>query len=98
MAEAVDDGLSGRRRLDDALAGYERRRNEAVRPIYEMTYQFAALQPPPPEMQQLMAALRHDQAQADRFFGTIAGTVPIPEFFAPENVGRIMAGAQPAPA
>ena len=42
LAEAVDDGLSGRRRLDDALAGYERRRNEAVRPIYEMTYQFAA--------------------------------------------------------
>jgi hypothetical protein len=39
------------------------------------------------------AAPRHDQAQADRFFGTIAGAVPIPEFFAPENVGRIMAPA-----
>src|SRR5262245_35984456 len=98
LAEAIDDGLAGRRRLDDALADYERRRNEAVRPIYGLTQQFAALQPPPPEMQQLLAALRHDQAQADRFFGTIAGTVPIPEFYAPENIGRIMAAAQPAPA
>jgi hypothetical protein len=68
-----------------------------VRPIYGLTQQFASLQPPPPEMQQLLAALVHDQAQANRFFGTIAGTVPIPEFFSPENVGRIM-GAAPAAA
>jgi hypothetical protein len=26
----------------------------------------------------------------DYFFGTIAGTVPIPEFFVPENLGRII--------
>jgi hypothetical protein len=67
-----------------------------VGPIYELTQQLAALQPPRPEMQRRLGALRHDQAQTDRFFGTIAGTVPIPEFFAPENVGRIMAAAQPA--
>jgi hypothetical protein len=27
---------------------------------------------------------------ADRFFGTIAGTVPVADFFAPENVARIV--------
>jgi 2-polyprenyl-6-methoxyphenol hydroxylase-like FAD-dependent oxidoreductase len=97
VADAVDDGLSGRRPLEDALADYERCRNQAVGPIYGLTQQFASLQPPPPEMQQLLAALVHDQAQANRFFGTIAGTVPIPEFFSPENVGRIM-GAAPAAA
>lgn len=62
-------------------------------PLYELTCQFAALEPPPPEMQQLFAALRHNQEQTDRFFGTVAGTVPIPEFFAPENLGRIMEAA-----
>jgi flavin-dependent dehydrogenase len=93
IAEAIDDGLAGRRALDDALGEYEQRRNEAARATYELTYQFATLQPPPPEMQLLLAALRHDQAQADRFFGTIAGTVPIPEFFAPENMGRIIRAA-----
>src|SRR5581483_3526936 len=96
LADAIDDGLSGRRSLEDALAEYERCRDEAVRPIYEMTYQFASLQPPPLEQQQLLAALQHDQAQADRFFGTIAGTVPIPEFFSPENVARIVGGGAAA--
>ena len=59
-------------------------------PIYEFTYQLATLAPPPPEMQQLFAALRHDQEQTNRFFGTIAGTVSIPQFFARENLGRIV--------
>jgi hypothetical protein len=45
-------------------------------------------------MQQLLGALRHNQEQADRFIGTIAGTVPVAEFFAPENVGQIIAGIE----
>ena len=43
-------------------------------------------------MQELFGALRYNQAETDRFFGTIAGTVPVQEFFAPENVERIIAG------
>ena len=42
------------------------------KPIREL----ASLQPPPPEMQQLFGALRHNQEQTDRFFGVIAGTTP----------------------
>jgi 2-polyprenyl-6-methoxyphenol hydroxylase-like FAD-dependent oxidoreductase len=94
LATAIDDGLAGRRPLAEALAAYEQMRNETTRPLYELTGQFAALQPPPPEMQHLLGALRHNQAQADRFIGTVAGTVPIAEFFAPENIERIMAGAE----
>ena len=93
LAEAIDAGFSGRRPLGAALADYERRRNEAIMPMYDFTCQLAALQPPPPEMQDLFGALRWNQAETDRFLGTIAGTVPIPEFFAPENVERIMRGA-----
>ena len=97
LAEAIDDGFARRRPLAEALAAYEQTRNEATRPLYDLTCQFAALQPPPPEMQQLLAALRGNQEQADRFVGTVVGTVPIPEFFAPDNVGRIMGSAlQPA--
>jgi 2-polyprenyl-6-methoxyphenol hydroxylase-like FAD-dependent oxidoreductase len=90
LSEAIDAGLDGRQPLDAALACYEQQRNEAAMPIYEFTYQLAALQPPAPEMQQLFAALRHNQGQTNRFFGIIAGTVPIPEFFAPENLGQII--------
>jgi flavin-dependent dehydrogenase len=90
LVEAIDAGFNGKRPLEAALADYERRRNEATMPMYELTHQFAMLEPPPPEMQQLFAALRNSQEQTNRFFGTLAGTVSIPEFFAPENVGQIL--------
>jgi 2-polyprenyl-6-methoxyphenol hydroxylase-like FAD-dependent oxidoreductase len=91
LAEAIDAGFSGRQPLAEALADYEQQRNAAVMPMYEFTLQLANLAAPPsPEMQQLFAALCGNQAEINRFFGTLAGTVPIPEFFAPENVQRIM--------
>jgi flavin-dependent dehydrogenase len=91
VAESVDAGLSGRRSIEEALADYEQRRNRAAFPLYDLTCQFAMLEPPPPDMQQLFAALRGNQADTDRFMGTLAGTTPIPEFFAPENLARIVA-------
>lgn len=92
LAEALDRGLTGRRPLEEALADYERQRNEAAMPLYEWTCQFARLKPLRPELQQLLNALQGNQEQTDRFFGTIAGTVPMLEFFSPENIGRILAG------
>ena len=94
LSEAIDEGFSGRQPLEEALAGYEGQRNEASMPMYEFTCQMAALQPPPPEMQQLLGALAGNQAETDQFLGVIAGTTPIPQFFAPENMARIIgAGA-----
>ena len=93
LAEAFDDGSTGRRTFEDALANHEQRRNEASLPLYELTCELATLQPPSLEQQQLFAALRHNQAQTNGFFGTLAGTVPFPEFYSPDNVGRIMGAA-----
>jgi flavin-dependent dehydrogenase len=89
LADAVDDTFARRLPAEEALAGYERRRNEAVMPLYRMTCDLARLAPPPPEMEALFAALRDDAEEAGRFIGTIAGTVPIPEFFSPDNLQRI---------
>jgi flavin-dependent dehydrogenase len=94
LATAIADGLSGTRPLDKALADYERQRNEAAMPMYEFTLRLADLgAPPPPKMEQLCAALRGNQVETNRFFGTIAGTVSIPKFFAPENIERIVGEA-----
>ncbi len=65
-------------------------------PMYELTADLATLEPPTPDMQALMSALQSNEEQSARFMGTIAGTVPIPEFFAPENIGAIMGAGAPA--
>ena len=57
-------------------------------PVYEFTDEFAQLQPPPPEMQQLIGAMHGNQEAMDGFVSVQAATLPAPEFFAPENVGQ----------
>lgn len=93
LADAVDSGFTGRQPLMEALAQYERQRNESALPAFDLNFQFATLQPPPPETQALFGALRGNQPETDRFIGVIAGTVPIPEFFAPDNIQRVLSSA-----
>lgn len=95
VVEAIDAGFAGRQPLEEALADYERQRNEKVLPIYEFTCQLASFEPPPPEMQQLFGALSGNQVETNRFLGTITGTVPVPEFFSPQNIARIVTGGSP---
>ena len=93
LAEALDEAFSGRRGMADALAGYERRRNEEVLPMYEHTCQLARLQPPPHELASLLGALRGNPAETGNFLGTVTGTYPVREFFSPQNVARIVGAA-----
>jgi flavin-dependent dehydrogenase len=92
LAEALDAGFSGRRPMEQALAAYEERRNRSEMPYFELTTQLAALEPPPDDIRQLLAALRHNPEQRSRFFGVFSHSVPVEDFFAPENVRKILAG------
>ena len=97
LAEAIDAGLSGRCALESALADYEQQRNQVAMPLYEHTCRSARLEPPPPEMMRLVAALQGNQVETDRFVGAFVGTVAREVFFAPDNVQRILGAAnQPA--
>ena len=63
--------------------------------MFELTCTFAALEPPPPYMQQLLHAVSASQPAQDQFVSMMAGTFPVPAFFAHDNVARIFAsGAQ----
>ena len=95
LADALDAGFTGTRQVDAALADYERIRNEETRGIYELTYEFASLAPPTAEQQKLFGALRTSEADTNHFFGVVAGTVRPDEFFAPENIGRIVGAPAP---
>jgi flavin-dependent dehydrogenase len=93
VASALDDAFAGRRPYDDAMADYQQARDEEALPIYEFTNEFAKIEPPPPEMQQLIGAMHGNQEAMDGFVSVMAGTLPAPEFFGPETAGRIMAQA-----
>jgi 2-polyprenyl-6-methoxyphenol hydroxylase-like FAD-dependent oxidoreductase len=97
LAAALHHVFGGDRPFDDAMAAYQRARDERVLPMYELTVQAAMLQPPPPEMQQLMGAIAGNQEATDAFMRVNAGTMPPGEFFAPENIGRIMASRDRVP-
>jgi 2-polyprenyl-6-methoxyphenol hydroxylase-like FAD-dependent oxidoreductase len=94
LADAIDAGFSGRQPLGDALAAYEKQRNETVMAMYDFTYQMATLTPPTPEFRSFVAALSRNPKEIEQFLGTFGGTVSIPEFFSPENMQRIIAEAQ----
>ena len=92
LARALTDATEGRSSNDDAMARYQTERDRDAIPMYEMTFDFAQLdEPPPAETQQLLAAVARNQQAMNDFVSVQAGTLPIPEFFSPENVGRILA-------
>ena len=92
-AGALDQALSGERPYDQAMADYRSTRDAAALPMYEMTAQIAALQPPDPQMIQLVTAMQGNQEAMDAFARVNSGATPIPEFFAPENLGKIFGQA-----
>jgi flavin-dependent dehydrogenase len=81
-AQAIDSYLSNRSSVADAMDTYQRLRDQHALPMYELTCQAASLQPPSVEMQQLLAAIQHDQAAMDRFVQMNTGTITPAEFFA----------------
>ena len=88
---AVVQSLAGSRAFDDAMAEYQRVRDERVRPMYDFTCQLATLEPPPPQMQQLFGAISGNKHAMDGFVQMNAGTISPAQFLSPENIGAIMA-------
>ena len=90
VAGALDEAFTGRRSFEEGMSDYQQTRDRETMPVYEFTDEFATLEPPPPEMQQLIGAMQGNQEAQDQFVSVQAATMPAPEFFSPENVGRIM--------
>jgi flavin-dependent dehydrogenase len=98
LASAIDDGLSGRQPLLDALAGYERQRNAAGMQLYHQNAYQAQFKPVPEELLAIRATIRGNQEETNRFFLAQEGMIPAEEFFNPDNLqrlkGRAGAGAE----
>jgi 2-polyprenyl-6-methoxyphenol hydroxylase-like FAD-dependent oxidoreductase len=93
VTAAVDAWRSDRSTYEAAMTEYQRTRDAQSLPMFDFTCQIATLKPPPPQMAQLLGAVRGNQDAMDQFCRVNAGTLSPPEFFAPANVARIFAAA-----
>jgi hypothetical protein len=75
------------------MAEHHRARDERVLPIFDFTTQLATLEPPPPEVQQLLGAIDGKQAAMDAFVSVIAGTLSPADFFDPAHLADLLTPA-----
>jgi hypothetical protein len=90
LAEAIMAGLAGRDDIESALAEFERRRNEASAADFQQNLAAAHFQPVPEMMLALRTAVRHDPREATRLAMAREGMIDPAEFFAVENVQRLL--------
>ena len=75
--------------MQEALAKYERQRNEATMNEYRENIAEARFAPIPVELLQLRMALRSNREDTKRFIMAREGLVSRQEFFNPENLRSI---------
>ena len=62
--------------------------------MYEFTAQLASMEPPSPELQQLLGAVSGNQNAMDGFARVNAGVTSPAEFFSEANIRQIFAAAR----
>jgi flavin-dependent dehydrogenase len=77
LAEAVHDGLIGRRPMNDALADYQRRRDLLTANSYELTLSTARLMPPSARLEAFYRAAGEQPEVTRQVFGVLGGSIPI---------------------
>ena len=87
---AVVAGLGGSRPLAGALHDHQRRRDQAIRGMYDFTLGLAAFPPVTPGQRRFLAAVAADQQETDRFLGAFASIVPPEQYFTLRSVVRIL--------
>jgi len=89
LSAAAHEGLAEQCPLQEALAKYERQRNEATMNEYRENIAEARFAPIPAELLQLRMALRSNREDTRQFIMAREGLVSRLAFFNPENLRRI---------
>lgn len=82
LAETIDGGGTGEQ--------YQRARDAARLPIFDLTTGIAALRPRRGFDALLLRAVARQPASTEQFLGVFAGTVPVATFRRPANLARIL--------
>ena len=90
LSAAVVAGLGGSRPLAGALRDHQRRRDRAIRGMYDFTLDLAAFRSARPGQRLFLAAVAADHRETGRFLGAFAGIVPPEDYFTLGTVARVL--------
>jgi 2-polyprenyl-6-methoxyphenol hydroxylase-like FAD-dependent oxidoreductase len=76
LAEAIHDGLAGRRPIDEALAGYQHQRDEVTANGFGLTLATARLAPLTARLEAFYRAAAEQPEVSRQVFGVLGGSLP----------------------
>jgi 2-polyprenyl-6-methoxyphenol hydroxylase-like FAD-dependent oxidoreductase len=90
LVDAIMTALESGLPSDALLAAYQSRRDGSVLPMYEFTVDLAGFGPLRTQQRLLFEALAGKPADVDRFLAMLTGALPVPVFFSPRNILRLL--------
>jgi hypothetical protein len=90
LCQALRGAFAGKQSFEDALAEYERQRNEQTLADYHDNAARAQFPKVDDQALQLRRALRHNPEETRNFYFALQRRVPPQSFFNSENIGRIV--------
>ncbi|MFI9119638.1 NAD(P)/FAD-dependent oxidoreductase [Streptomyces bikiniensis] len=89
LAERIHQGLAGERPMEEALAEYNKIRDEESAGVYDFTTTLGELTELPPFFKATMSAMSKSQEWTNKMLGLIGGIVPDYEIYAPDALERL---------
>ena len=86
LADAINDGLTGRQPMQAALAGYQHRRDLLTANGFELTLATARLAPLPARHQALYQVAAEQPDLASRIFGVLGGSIPMADVYSGTHI------------
>jgi flavin-dependent dehydrogenase len=91
LASAINDGLTGVRPMDAALASYQQHRDQLTADGLELTLATARLAPLPARHQALYEAAAEQPDLASRIFGVLGGSIPMADVYSGTQIRAALA-------
>jgi 2-polyprenyl-6-methoxyphenol hydroxylase-like FAD-dependent oxidoreductase len=90
LAEELNQAFAGDKEVDTALADYDARQFDALKPMFDYTVHLAMLQPLPDGVPQMLQQAANDPVATGAFIGAFLGSVPLNLVF-PEPILQLFA-------
>jgi hypothetical protein len=86
LAEAIHDGLAGHRPLDQAVSGYQHRRDALTGSGFDLTLTTARLAPLPPRLEAFYRTAAQQPEVSRQIFGVLGGSLPAVDVYPDRHI------------